>query len=297
MRLAILLSGRGSNFGAIHQAIEAGNLGAEIVCVISNRPDAPGIERARAMNLPAHVIDHRQFDIRAAHEAEVLRVLGEALPDFIALAGYMRLLSPAFIAAYPMRILNIHPSLLPAFPGVDAQAQAVAYGVKISGCTVHFVDENLDAGPIIVQRAVAVHADDDASTLAARILAAFDLAPDALAELGEERTLENTVADISQDADPAGGVLRSEAEAEVRAALAELPERTRTVLALRFYDNMDYQTIASTMGLSLGNVKTLIHRGKLALAHKLREREAVAEGKCATRTFRVVGGLGELQLV
>ena len=119
----------------------------------------------------------------------------------------------------------------------------------------------------------------------------------ALAELGEERTLENTVPDVSHDADPAGGVLRAEAEAEVRAALAELPERTRTVLALRFYDSMDYQTIASTMGLSLGNVKTLIHRGKLALAHKLREREAVAEGKCATRTFRVVGGLGELQLV
>ncbi|MEA2784742.1 MAG: polymerase sigma-70 factor, subfamily [Candidatus Eremiobacteraeota bacterium] len=119
----------------------------------------------------------------------------------------------------------------------------------------------------------------------------------ALAELGEERTLESTVPDVSLDADPARGVLRAEAEAEVRAALAELPERTRTVLALRFYDNMDYQTIASTMGLSLGNVKTLIHRGKLALAHKLREREAVAEGKCATRTFRVVGGLGELQLV
>jgi RNA polymerase sigma-70 factor, ECF subfamily len=119
----------------------------------------------------------------------------------------------------------------------------------------------------------------------------------ALAELGEDQTLENTLPDVSREGDPAGGVLRAEAEAEVRAALAELPERTRTVLALRFYDNMDYQTIASTMGLSLGNVKTLIHRGKLALAHKLREREAVAEGKCATRAFRVVGGLGELQLV
>ena len=119
----------------------------------------------------------------------------------------------------------------------------------------------------------------------------------AIAELGEDQTLENTLPDVSREGDPAGGVLRAEAEAEVRAALAELPERTRTVLALRFYDNMDYQTIASTMGLSLGNVKTLIHRGKLALAHKLREREAVAEGKCATRTFRVVGGLGELQLV
>ncbi len=119
----------------------------------------------------------------------------------------------------------------------------------------------------------------------------------AIAELGEEQTLENTLSDVSREGDPAGGVLRAEAEAEVRAALAELPERTRTVLALRFYDNMDYQTIASTMGLSLGNVKTLIHRGKLALAHKLREREAVAEGKCPTRTFRVAGGLGELQLV
>jgi phosphoribosylglycinamide formyltransferase-1 len=170
MRLAILLSGRGSNFAAIHDAIVRGDLDAEIVCVISNRPNAPGIEHARQLGLLAHVIDHRAFESRAAHEAEVLAILDNAQPDFIALAGYMRLLSPAFIAAYPMRILNIHPSLLPAFPGVDAQAQAVAYGVKISGCTVHFVDENLDAGPIIVQRAIAVRADDDASTLAARIL-------------------------------------------------------------------------------------------------------------------------------
>jgi phosphoribosylglycinamide formyltransferase-1 len=170
MRLAILLSGRGSNFAAIHDAIVRGELNAEIVCVISNRPNAPGIEFARSRGLPAHVVDHRAFDGRAAHEAEVLAILETARPDFIALAGYMRLLSPAFIAAYPMRIINIHPSLLPAFPGVDAQAQAVAHGVKISGCTVHFVDENLDAGPIIVQRAVEVRADDDASTLAARIL-------------------------------------------------------------------------------------------------------------------------------
>jgi phosphoribosylglycinamide formyltransferase-1 len=170
VRLAILLSGRGSNFAAIHDAIVRGELDAEIVCVISNRPNAPGIEHARAAGLPAHVIDHRAFDSRATHEAAVLSVLESARPDFIALAGYMRLLSPAFIAAYPRRILNIHPSLLPAFPGVDAQAQAVAYGVKVSGCTVHFVDENLDAGPIIVQRAVEVRPYDDASTLAARIL-------------------------------------------------------------------------------------------------------------------------------
>jgi phosphoribosylglycinamide formyltransferase-1 len=170
VRLAVLLSGRGSNFAAIHDAIVRGELDAEIVCVISNRPNAPGIERAHALGLPAHVIDHRSFASREAHETEVLRVLADARPDFIALAGYMRLLSPAFIAAYPMRIINIHPSLLPAFPGVDAQAQAIAYGVKVSGCTVHFVDENLDAGPIIVQRTVDVLDDDDASSLSARIL-------------------------------------------------------------------------------------------------------------------------------
>jgi phosphoribosylglycinamide formyltransferase 1 len=170
MRLAILLSGRGSNFEAIHEAIALGDLDARIVCVISSRPDAAGIERARALGLPAHVVDHRAFERRAAQEAEVLRILDEARPDLVALAGYMRLLSPAFIAAYPMKIVNIHPSLLPSFPGVDAQAQAVAQGVKVSGCTVHFVDENLDAGPIIVQRAVPVRDDDDAATLGARIL-------------------------------------------------------------------------------------------------------------------------------
>lgn len=170
MRLAILLSGRGSNFAAIHEAIARGELDAEIVSVISNRPNAPGIDRARAFGLPAQVIDHRAFDSRAAHEAEVLRILDIALPDVIALAGYMRLLSTAFIAAYPMKIVNIHPSLLPSFPGVDAQEQAVAHGVKVSGCTVHFVDEDLDAGPIIVQRTVPVHDDDNASSLAARIL-------------------------------------------------------------------------------------------------------------------------------
>jgi phosphoribosylglycinamide formyltransferase-1 len=170
MRLAILLSGRGSNFLAIHDAIARGDLDAEIVCVISNRPDAPGVERARALVLPAHVIDHRTFDNRAAHEAEVLRILAQARPDFIVLAGYMRVFSKEFVAAYPMRIVNIHPSLLPSFPGVDAQAQAVAYGVKVSGCTVHFVDENLDAGPIIVQRTVAVLDDDDANSLSLRIL-------------------------------------------------------------------------------------------------------------------------------
>lgn len=180
----MLLSGRGSNFAAIHDAIARGVLDAEIVAVISNRPAAPGIERARDLGLPAHIVDHHRFSSREAHEEAVLRILGEARPDFIALAGYMRLLSVEFVGRYRYQILNIHPSLLPAFPGIDAQAQAVAHGVKISGCTVHFVDENLDAGPIIVQRAVEVRDDDTAETLAARILVEEHIAyVDALVKL------------------------------------------------------------------------------------------------------------------
>jgi phosphoribosylglycinamide formyltransferase-1 len=170
MRLAVLLSGRGSNFEAIHRAIENGALAAEIVAVVSNRPGARGLERARELGCAAHAIDHRAFSGRAAHEAAVLEVLEAARPDFICLAGYMRLLSAEFVLRYPNRIINIHPALLPAFPGLDAQAQAVAHGVKISGCTVHFVDQHLDAGPIIVQRGVAVFDSDDADSLAARIL-------------------------------------------------------------------------------------------------------------------------------
>jgi phosphoribosylglycinamide formyltransferase-1 len=170
VRLAILLSGRGSNFAAIHAAIAEKRLDAEIVLVISNRPEAPGIALARELGLSAQVVDHRAYPTREAHEEDVLRLLAEAQPDYIALAGYMRLLSPAFVAAWPHRILNIHPSLLPAFPGLDAQRQAIEHGVKISGCTVHFVDENLDAGPILVQRAVPVLDGDTVETLSARIL-------------------------------------------------------------------------------------------------------------------------------
>jgi phosphoribosylglycinamide formyltransferase-1 len=170
VKLAVLLSGRGSNFAAIHEAIAAGRLDATIVAVISNRPDAPGIARAVELGYPAQVIDHSRFSSRAAHEAEVRSVLDEVHPHFIVLAGYMRLLSPSFIDAYRNRIVNIHPSLLPSFPGLDAQTQAIAHGVKISGCTVHFVDEGLDAGPIIEQRAVPVRNDDTPETLASRIL-------------------------------------------------------------------------------------------------------------------------------
>jgi len=170
VRLAILLSGRGSNFAAIHQATAVRKLDAQIVCVISNRPEAPGLARARELGLSAHVVDHRAFPTRAAHEEEVLRILAGAEPDFICLAGYMRLLSPTFIAAYPHRILNIHPSLLPAFPGTEAQRQALEQGAKFSGCTVHFVDDTLDQGPIILQSAVPVLSDDTVEQLSERIL-------------------------------------------------------------------------------------------------------------------------------
>lgn len=169
MRLAVLLSGRGSNFQAIHEAIRAGALDAEIVCVLSNRPDSPGLESAREYGYATHVVDNKGRK-RADHERDVLRVLEAARPDYVVLAGYMRLLSPAFVERWRKRILNIHPSLLPSFPGVDAQAQALEHGVRISGCTVHLVDENLDAGPILVQKAVEVRDDDTVETLSARIL-------------------------------------------------------------------------------------------------------------------------------
>jgi phosphoribosylglycinamide formyltransferase-1 len=170
IRLAVLLSGRGSNFAAIHHAIANGDLDARIVAVISNRANAPGIAKAREWGYDAHVIDNRDFPNREAHEAAVLRILEKAKPDYIVLAGYMRLLSPSFVAKYRGRILNIHPSLLPLFPGVDAQAQAIAAKAKRSGCTVHFVDEGLDSGPVILQREVEVRDDDTVDTLSARIL-------------------------------------------------------------------------------------------------------------------------------
>jgi len=170
IRIAVLLSGRGSNFAAIHQAIAEKKLDAEIVAVISNRADAPGIARAKDWGYRTFIFDNRRYASREAHEADVLRALDDTKPDFIVLAGYMRLLSPAFVAKYRGRILNIHPSLLPAFPGVDAQAQAIIARAKKSGCTVHFVDEGLDSGPIILQREVDVQPNDDAESLSARIL-------------------------------------------------------------------------------------------------------------------------------
>ena len=168
--LGILLSGRGSNFVAIADSIDAGRIpGARIAVVISDRADAPGLATARRRGLDALVIASKG-NPREQHDREVATVLGQHKVDLICLAGYMRLLSPWFVQQFPRKILNIHPSLLPAFPGLEAQEQAFAYGVKISGCTVHFVDEELDHGPIIVQKACPVLETDDEHSLAARIL-------------------------------------------------------------------------------------------------------------------------------
>jgi len=168
--LGILLSGRGSNFVAIADSIDAGRIpDARIAVVISNKVDAPGIATARARGLTALVIPSKGKP-REEHDREVVTGLKQHGVDLVCLAGYMRLLSPWFVQQFPRRILNIHPSLLPAFPGLEAQEQAFAYGVKVSGCTVHFVDEELDHGAIIVQRTVAVLDGDDEHTLAARIL-------------------------------------------------------------------------------------------------------------------------------
>jgi len=168
--LGILLSGRGSNFVAIADSIDAGRIAdARIAVVISNRADAPGVATSRQRGFNAVVIPSKGRT-REEHDREVVGVLKQHHVDLICLAGYMRLLSSWFVQQFPRRILNIHPSLLPAFPGLEAQEQAFAYGVKVSGCTVHFVDEELDHGAIIVQRAVPVLGGDDEHTLAARIL-------------------------------------------------------------------------------------------------------------------------------
>jgi phosphoribosylglycinamide formyltransferase-1 len=170
-RIAILLSGRGSNFEAIADAVQDGTIpDAEIVAVVSDVPGARGLERARQRGLPAHAVDRRLHGSRREHEDAVMRVLDEARPDLVCLAGYMRLLSPAFVGRYRGRILNIHPALLPRFPGLDAQRRALEAGEKESGCTVHFVDEGTDTGPIILQRRVPVLPGDTEESLSARIL-------------------------------------------------------------------------------------------------------------------------------
>jgi len=170
-RLAVLLSGRGSNFEAIADAVAAERIpDAEIVAVISDVPGAAGLGRARERGLPAHAVDRRRFASRSEHEAEILRILEAARPDVICLAGYMRVLSPEFVAKFPRRILNIHPALLPKFPGLHAQRRALEAGETMSGCTVHFVDEGTDTGPAILQRTVPVLPGDTEESLSERIL-------------------------------------------------------------------------------------------------------------------------------
>ncbi|HEY2117985.1 MAG TPA: phosphoribosylglycinamide formyltransferase [Candidatus Acidoferrum sp.] len=169
-RIGVLLSGRGSNFEALADSVAAQRIpDAEIAIVISNKPDALGLERAKSRGIPALAIASKGLE-REAYDRKVVAVLQEQKVDLICLAGYMRLLSPFFIAAFPQRILNIHPSLLPSFPGLESQKQALDYGVKFAGCTVHFVDENLDAGPIVLQATVPVYDRDDEHALSERIL-------------------------------------------------------------------------------------------------------------------------------
>jgi phosphoribosylglycinamide formyltransferase-1 len=168
-RIAVLLSGRGSNFVAIHEAIRRGDLHAGICCVISNVADAPGLARARDFGLTTLCIPSKGVE-RGEYDARLLAALRPHDPALVCLAGFMRILTPQFIAAYPKRVLNIHPALLPSFPGLHAQRQALEYGVRITGCTVHLVDEGVDTGPILMQRAVEVREDDSEESLSARIL-------------------------------------------------------------------------------------------------------------------------------
>jgi phosphoribosylglycinamide formyltransferase-1 len=169
-RIGVLLSGRGSNFEALAESVSAGRIpNAEIAIVVSNREGAPGIQRAESRGIRTRVIPSKGLE-RETYDRQVVAVLNEYKADLICLAGYMRLLSPFFVAAFPNRILNIHPSLLPSFPGLESQRQALDYGVKFAGCTVHFVDENLDAGPIVLQAVVPVLDEDTEESLSETIL-------------------------------------------------------------------------------------------------------------------------------
>jgi phosphoribosylglycinamide formyltransferase-1 len=169
--LGILISGRGSNMQAILDAIRQGELDARVGIVVSNVASAAGLARAQEAGVPTTVIDHKRFSSREAFDQAVVDELQKREVDLVCLAGFMRLLSPLFVRAFPGRILNIHPSLLPSFPGLDAQRQALEHGVKVTGCTVHIVDEELDHGPIVLQTAVPVREDDTEETLSDRILA------------------------------------------------------------------------------------------------------------------------------
>jgi len=168
-RLGVLISGSGTNLQAIIDSAERGELNAEVVCVISNKADAFGLERARKKGIPAIHLDHRSFAGRSEYDAALVKRLQELNVDLVILAGFMRIVTPVLLDAFPNRVMNIHPALLPSFPGLDAQKQALEYGAKLSGCTVHFVDAGTDTGPIIMQAAVPILEDDTAESLAERI--------------------------------------------------------------------------------------------------------------------------------
>lgn len=170
INIVALISGRGSNLQAIINAIEAGKVDARICCVISNVPSAYGLERAKQHGIPSAVVNNKDFKDKADHEKELLKVIDGHKPDLICLAGYMRIVGADIIRKYKGKILNIHPALLPSFPGLHGQKQALDYGVKVSGCTVHFVDEGCDTGPVVLQKTVPVLENDTEETLSARIL-------------------------------------------------------------------------------------------------------------------------------
>ena len=184
VRIGVLLSGRGSNYGAIQDAVDDGRVPAEVALVVSNRGGAGGLDRARQRGVPTVVISHRGEPDRASHEKKILAELEAAGVEWVCLAGYMRLLGADFVTRFDQRILNVHPSLLPSFPGLRVHEQVLEHGVRLSGCTVHLVDSGLDSGPIVVQRSVPVQEDDTPETLAARVLEQEHVAyPEALRRL------------------------------------------------------------------------------------------------------------------
>lgn len=208
LRLAVLISGRGSNMQALIDAASAPGYPAEVVLVISNKADAAGIERAAAAGLPTLVIDHRKFPNRTEFDREMTAAMEAAGAELVCLAGFMRLLSEAFVTHWRDRLINIHPSLLPAFRGLNVQARAIEAGARFSGCTVHFVRRETDAGPVIVQAAVAIHADDDADTLAARILEQERVIyPAAVRWIAEGRVRIHDETVIVDGAAPPGGAM------------------------------------------------------------------------------------------
>jgi phosphoribosylglycinamide formyltransferase-1 len=169
-KIAVLISGRGSNMQSIVEACKRGYINAKVSIVLSNRAEAPGLEFARSENIETVVLPHKAFPVREDYDRQVVDILHQKQVDLICLAGFMRLLSSVFVSAFPNRIMNIHPALLPSFPGLHAQKQAVEYGVKVTGCTVHFVDEGLDSGPIILQKILEVKPDDTEQSLSERLL-------------------------------------------------------------------------------------------------------------------------------